>query len=210
MSVPQSARLWPRLACGLGRKPGGLYPGSPHLGALTPHLPVAVSSPISMHKAVSNAACFPRPGEGVGPVTVVPQHGLQRARTTTARSLRGPHGTGNRWSLVGTNGHGRHSGIAGNSARPRQTSGSGAARRRVRIPRDLCRGPAALANDAGVTGVEPHLAVELAPTLPGPMNVVLAGRATSVPFTTVLTGPQRTTTDKAPAPSTCVIPSPRR
>jgi hypothetical protein len=83
-------------------------------------------------------------------------------------------------------------------------------RPRLRIPRDLCRGPAALANEADVTGVEPHHAVELVPTLPGPMNVVLSGRAASVPFTTVLTGPERTTTDEAPAPPTCVVPFPCR
>jgi hypothetical protein len=58
--------------------------------------------------------------------------------------------------------------------------------------------------------VQPHLAVELVPTLPGPINVVLAGRATSMPFIAVLTGPQRTIMDKAPAPSTCVVPFPRR
>jgi hypothetical protein len=38
-------------------------------------------------------------------------------------------------------------------------------------------------------GVEPHPAVGLVPTLPGPTSVVLAGRATTVPFTAVLAGP---------------------
>jgi hypothetical protein len=36
--------------------------------------------------------------------------------------------------------------------------------------------------------------VELVPTLAGPAKVVLAGRATTVPFMAVLTGPQRTIT----------------
>jgi hypothetical protein len=34
-------------------------------------------------------------------------------------------------------------------------------------------------------------------------GVILGGRATSVPFTAVMTGPQRTTTDNAEAASTC-------
>jgi hypothetical protein len=43
-------------------------------------------------------------------------------------------------------------------------------------------------------------------TLRGPRNVVLDDRATTVPFTAVLSGPQRTTTDKAKAASTGVVP----
>jgi hypothetical protein len=77
-------------------------------------------------------------------------------------------------------------------------------------PTRTCRGPAALANEAGVAGVEPHPAVELVPTLPGPTNVVLAGRATTVPFTAVLTGPERTITGNATAASTCAVPCRRR
>jgi hypothetical protein len=41
-------------------------------------------------------------------------------------------------------------------------------------------------------------------------HVVLTGRATSVPFTVVLTGPERTTTDNAKAASTCAEFCPRR
>ena len=41
-------------------------------------------------------------------------------------------------------------------------------------------------------------------------TLVLAGRATSVPFTTVTTGPERTTTDNAKAASNCAVPFPRR
>jgi hypothetical protein len=40
--------------------------------------------------------------------------------------------------------------------------------------------------------------------------VVLAGRATSVPFTAVLAGRKRTTTDNTKAPSTCDVPCLRR
>jgi hypothetical protein len=43
---------------------------------------------------------------------------------------------------------------------------------RVRMPPDGCRGPAALANNAGNLRDGPHLAVELVPTLPGSTNFV--------------------------------------
>jgi len=68
-----------------------------------------------------------------------------------------------------------------------------------------CRGPAALANRAGAAGVEPHPAAELGPPQPGLTNVVLASRATTVPFTAVLAGAQRTITDYATATSTCAV-----
>jgi hypothetical protein len=42
------------------------------------------------------------------------------------------------------------------------------------------------------------------------LGVVLNGRATSVPFTEVLNGPQRTTTDNAAARSTSAGPHPHR
>jgi len=41
-------------------------------------------------------------------------------------------------------------------------------------------------------------------------RVILAGRATSVPFTAVLNGPERTTTDNHEAASTCTVHGPRR
>jgi hypothetical protein len=41
-------------------------------------------------------------------------------------------------------------------------------------------------------------------------GVVLDGRATSVPFTAVLNGPERTTTDNHQAAPTCAAPHPRR
>ena len=43
-----------------------------------------------------------------------------------------------------------------------------------------------------------------------PFLVPLTGRATSVPFTTDLAGPERTSTDSTPAPSTCAVRHPRR
>jgi hypothetical protein len=45
---------------------------------------------------------------------------------------------------------------------------------------------------------------------PGPRDVVLAGRATTVPFTAVLTGPRRTIMDNATATSTGAVPCRRR
>jgi hypothetical protein len=59
-------------------------------------------------------------------------------------------------------------------------------------------------------GVVRHPAVELVPTPPGRTNVVLARRATTVPFTAVLTGPQRTIMDNATATSTCAVLRRRR
>jgi hypothetical protein len=41
-------------------------------------------------------------------------------------------------------------------------------------------------------------------------QVVLTGRATSVPFTAVLTGPERTTTDNTKAAWSCAVPYLRR
>jgi hypothetical protein len=40
--------------------------------------------------------------------------------------------------------------------------------------------------------------------------VIPDARATSVPFTAVLNGPERTTTDNHEAASTCALPHPRR
>ena len=41
-------------------------------------------------------------------------------------------------------------------------------------------------------------------------GLILAGRATIVPFTTDMTGPERTATDNARAASTCAVPCLRR
>jgi hypothetical protein len=53
--------------------------------------------------------------------------------------------------------------------------------------------------------VEPHHAVELVPTLSDPTNVVLVDRATTVPFTAVTTGPQRTPTDNHTVAVICAV-----
>jgi hypothetical protein len=74
-----------------------------------------------------------------------------------------------------------------------------------------CRGPFwALAHEAVVTEDGPHPLVEAQPTAPRYARVILAGRATSVPFTAVLNGPEQTTTDNAEMPSTCAVPCLRR
>jgi len=98
-----------------------------------------------------------------------------------ARSVVGPHGIGNCWFSVGTSGHDRYEETAGHHIFPTMTSGSGAARRRVRIPPDGRRGPTALANQAGVTEDGPHPPAELVPLLPGRAMFTLTGRAPDVP-----------------------------
>jgi hypothetical protein len=96
--------------------------------------------------------------------------------------------------------------VAGPSTFPLLTSVARLAWRRLGIPPAGCRGPAtALANEAVVTGVGSHPSVERVPRLPGSTNVVLVRRATTVPFTAVPAGPQRTATDNATAASTCAI-----
>jgi hypothetical protein len=77
-------------------------------------------------------------------------------------------------------------------------------------PTDPCRGAGGPCQRGRPAGVEPHPAVGLVPTLPGPTSVVLAGRATTVPFTAVLAGPHRTITDNATAASTCAVSCRRR
>ena len=68
----------------------------------------------------------------------------------------------------------------------------------------------ALAHEAVVTEDGPHPPVEAEPTVPRRARVILAGRATSVPFTAVLNGPERTATDNHEAAVTCAVPRPRR
>jgi hypothetical protein len=77
-------------------------------------------------------------------------------------------------------------------------------------PTPLPRALQALAHEAVVTEGGPHPPVEAEPTAPRRARVILAGRATSVPFTAVLNSPERTTTDNHEAASTCTIPCPRR
>jgi hypothetical protein len=63
--------------------------------------------------------------------------------------------------------------------------------------------PTALANEAGIALVEPHPSLEPVPLRQALVVVVLTGRATSVPFTPVMTGPQRTLRDNTTAAVTC-------
>ena len=80
------------------------------------------------------------------------------------------------------------------------TGAAGVARQRVRIPPDGCRGPAALANEAGVTEDRPYPAAEVVPSPPGPSHVrshrPCPGRALSL-------GQQRSFTDNK---GRCVFP----
>src|SRR5215213_6016023 len=85
--------------------------------------------------------------------------------------------------------------------RPLKQGGSG-----LRIPPDGCRGPTALANEAGVTEDGPHPPAELAPSLPAPSHVhphrPCPGRALSI-------GQQRSFTDnngQCVSPPSCWIP----
>jgi hypothetical protein len=75
----------------------------------------------------------------------------------------------------------------------------------------LPRALRALAHEAVVTEDGPHPTVRGRLTAqPDTYRVILSGRATSVPLTTVLTGLQRTTTDNATARSTSAGRHPRR
>jgi hypothetical protein len=93
----------------------------------------------------------------------------------------------------------------------RTTSDGEAARTRgssppARLPRAL----RALAHEAVVTEDEPHHRVKVESTAQPDLGPILGGRATSVPFTAVLTGLERTTTDNHEASSTCAISHPHR
>jgi hypothetical protein len=57
---------------------------------------------------------------------------------------------------------------------------------------------------------EPRLIVTVEPTARPGVGIILDGRATSVPFTAVLNGPERTTTDNTNAASTCAVPHPHK
>jgi hypothetical protein len=71
--------------------------------------------------------------------------------------------------------------------------------------------PPGSGHEAMVTEDGPHPTTRVEPTArPGTPGVILDGRATSVPFTTVLNGPKRTTTDNHEAASTCAVPHPLR
>jgi hypothetical protein len=86
-------------------------------------------------------------------------------------SVLGPHGIGKHQSWAGTSGHSRYVEAAGWRMFIAPTWDAAALQRWVRIPPHGCRGPAALANDAGVTEDEPHPAAEVVPSPPGPSHV---------------------------------------
>jgi hypothetical protein len=135
---------------------------------------------------------------------------LNRTGPEAQWSALGPQYTGSPGYSAGTNGHDR-------SAKP-------TARRTPHVD-DLgrCRNPTAgsnptagcrgagrpLANEAGVAG-RAHPAVKLVPTPPGPTNVVLVRRATTVPFIRAPTGLKRTPTDNTTAALTGVVSYLRR
>jgi hypothetical protein len=70
-------------------------------------------------------------------------------------------------------------------------------------PEDAATPRSRLANDAVVTEDEPHPAIKLGANGTAVCQVNLTGRPTSVPFTTVKVGSQRTTTDNTTAAATC-------
>jgi hypothetical protein len=69
-------------------------------------------------------------------------------------------------------------------------------------PKDAAAPPSRLANEAVVTEDGPHPAIELGANGTIVCQVNLTGRATSVPFTRVNVGSQRTTTDNTTAATT--------
>jgi hypothetical protein len=125
------------------------------------------------------------------------------------RSALGPHRIGNLRIRAGRSGHDGYEEIAGRSLFLPMTSVARPAWRRVRIPPGPAAGQRPLPTRQASPG-RASPAVELVPTLPHSTNVVLASRATIVPFIAVLTGPQRTITGNITAASTCAVPSRRR
>jgi hypothetical protein len=73
-----------------------------------------------------------------------------------------------------------------------------------------CRGPGGPCERSRRRRGRASPAVELVPTPAGPTNVVLVGRATTVPFTGVPTGLERTLMDNARQARTCVVSCLRR
>ena len=90
------------------------------------------------------------------------------------------------------------------------TWAAGVARQRVQIPPTAAAGRRALANKSGAAGTGLTLWSSWCLHCQAPATVVLIGRATTVPFTAVLTGPQQTIRDNATATSTCAVACRRR
>jgi hypothetical protein len=124
-----------------------------------------------------------------------PAHRRDRSqpRSWSPWSAPGPHPIENPWSSPGTSGHDQRTTTAGHTAFTAAASDCQAAAGRVRAPHpNGCRGPAALANEAGVTEDGPDPAAEVVPSPPGPSHVQphrpCPGRALSI-------GRQRSSTD---------------
>jgi hypothetical protein len=84
-----------------------------------------------------------------------------------ARSALGPYRIGHPGIPEGTSGHDEYNETTGHRTFTPRTSVDGARPKRVRIPPDGCRGPAALANEARVALDRPHPLPELVPSPPG-------------------------------------------
>jgi hypothetical protein len=161
-----------------------------------PHRPVSLVSVSIWLRATSSSPAVPpdrRPGapspqgaRGLGPCwvrTALGTAGPRRARAVTM-GMQEPH-------VI------RHLPFG---PRPRKKHGAG-----FKSPAQLPRALRALAHEAVVTEDEPHRRVTVEPTTQPDPGLILGGRATSVPFTAVLTGPERTATDNHEASSTCAI-----
>lgn len=84
------------------------------------------------------------------------------------------------------------------------TRASMAGRRRAAAP------PSRMPTRRRIVGDGPHPTLKVGAKGATLYQVVLTGRATSMPFTAVLTGPERTTTDNATAVATSAAPCLRR
>jgi hypothetical protein len=80
----------------------------------------------------------------------------------------------------------------------------------ILLPRDAAAPHSRLANDAVVTEDGPHPAVKLGANDTTVCRVNLADRATSLPFTPVMTGPLRTTMDNTTTTPACIVVRLRR
>jgi hypothetical protein len=160
----------------------------------------APSEPRASSPAVPSEACIPplltqpwslperRPKTSV--TTGAREHQRQG---WSRRSALGPYRIGHVGIPAGASGDHEHKGTAGHRVCTPRTSAAGARRKRLRIPPDGCRGPAALANEAGVTEDGPHPAAEVVPSPAGPSMFILNGRAPAVPYASVDSGHSRTT-----------------
>jgi hypothetical protein len=120
------------------------------------------------------------------------------------RSVLGPQQKGEPWTTTGTSGHQTFARTAGRSAYGPLTSYGGDERSGVRRSSPGCREPSGLLpTTRWVSEDGPHRLGEPEAVTARCEHVALGGRATNVPFTAVLTGPERTTTDNAKAAWTC-------